>query len=328
LIPARVAVRTIVVFAALAVTPAYSQTVAPNAVHHPPGGYAGTQGGRLWYEIEGQGEPVLLIAGGPGSSHNYFHPGLSALSDSFRIVYFDSYGRGRSDRAASASAYTVNRDVEDVDRLRRALGLGRVHLVGHSYGGMVAIAYALAHPGAVKSLTIASAPISGQSWQAANENFNRTLRSHYPEAWDSVVKLRAKGRVASDSLHRAAFQVAHPAMMFLFNGSNGAVLRASSDSLSWNPAVYFAIAGRDADFHLGGSAARLDFRGTVGKLRMPVLVIAGRFDREIYPRLMLEYRRYAPRARFVMFERSGHFPFIEEPEVFERTMREFLTGSR
>ena len=159
-------------------------------------------------------------------------------------------------------------------------------------------------------------------------NFNATLRNQYPEAWAKVEALRARGVRSSDPEHRSAFDVSPPAMMFLYDGSNGARLRAVLDETSSNATVYYAIAGPDADFVLGGSMARQDFRKTIGPLPMPVLVVAGRFDREVFPRHMVEYRRYAPRAQFVMFERSGHFPFLEEPELMFSTLRAFLSGAR
>ena len=298
------------------------------AIPHAQGEHVTVSGVPLWVESEGRGEPLLLISGGPGASHNYFHPGFTQLADAFRVIYFDAFGRGRSARAASPAQYTFDRDVRDIEALRVALGLGRIHVLGHSYGGMVALAYAKAHPEAVRSLTLANAPLSGAAWQEFNENFNATLRNQYPEAWAKVEALRAKGLRSSDPEHQAAFNVSPPAMMFLFDGSNGARLRAVIDETFSNEDVYYAIAGHDADFVLGDAMRKLDFREAVGALQMPVLVLAGRFDREVFPRHTLEYRRYAPKAQFVMFERSGHFPFLEEPELTFATLRAFLSRAQ
>src|ERR1041385_2281473 len=103
----------------------------------PAGKVVTVNGHRLWYRTVGQGEPVLLISGGPGSSHSYFWPFMDRLATSARIVHFDAYGRGKSDRAGAPSEYSLNGDVEDVEALRRALGLGAVTVYGHSYGGIV-----------------------------------------------------------------------------------------------------------------------------------------------------------------------------------------------
>jgi hypothetical protein len=110
---------------------------------HPPGDYAAVNGVKLWYESEGYGPALVLIAGGPGLSHSYFHPCFSVLATSFRIIYFDAFGTGKSDRAHDLHEYSFSRDVENLEGLRKALGLGKINVLGHSYGGMVAQAYAL-----------------------------------------------------------------------------------------------------------------------------------------------------------------------------------------
>jgi proline iminopeptidase len=88
--------------------------------------------------------------------------------------------------------------------------------------------------------------------------------------------------------------------------------------------VYYTIAGDDADFVIGGDIAALDFRADLKKLTMPMLILAGRFDRVSVPRYAVEYKKYAPQARFVMLEESGHFPYLEEPVRTLSELRNFL----
>jgi proline iminopeptidase len=107
-------------------------------VAHPAGAYAQVNGAKLWYETEGQGEPLVLVAGGPGESHKEFDPFFSRLADRFQVIYFDPLGVGQSGRAKSRSEYTFAREVEDLEGLRKALGLSQINLLGHSFGGMVA----------------------------------------------------------------------------------------------------------------------------------------------------------------------------------------------
>lgn len=92
------------------------------------------------------------------------------------------------------------------------------------------------------------------------------------------------------------------------------------------PEAYFGIAGEDADFHLGLDMLAVDFRPRLSELRIPTLVLAGRFDRIVFPRCTLPYKSCAPKARFVMFEKSGHLPFVEQPEETFLLLREFLGG--
>lgn len=282
---------------------------------HPPGQYVTVNGARIWYESEGRGEPLILIAGGPGSAH-YFHPQFSALADQYRVIYYDAFGRGKSDRAKSPAEYTFARDVEDLEGLRKALGFETIHLLGHSYGGMVAQAYALKHPAAVKRLILADTFFSGEMWQANNDNYNHEARNQFPEKWARIEDVRARGFRSQDKEHQEVYQIPS-GILYYFNPSNEV-------SGPFNTEVYYAIVGEDGDFVIGGDIGKLDFRRALSELKMPILILAGRYDRVSIPRLAVQYKRYAPQAEFVMFEKSGHLPFVEEPELTMQVLRTFL----
>jgi len=119
-------------------------------------------GAKLWYETAGTGEPLLLIPGGPGLSHVYFKPHFSKLADRFKIIHFDTFGRGKSERAKSPSEYTLQRDVDDIEELRKSLGIDKLNIFGHSYGGIVAQAYILKHPEHVKKLVLSNTLFSSK----------------------------------------------------------------------------------------------------------------------------------------------------------------------
>jgi proline iminopeptidase len=109
---------------------------------HPPGDYVIVNGTRLWFESEGTGQTLVLIPAGPGVPHGYLHPHLSPLAKTQRVIYYDAFGTGKSDHAQGDQKYTFAPDVENVEGLRKALKLGKIDVLGHSYGGMVAQAYA------------------------------------------------------------------------------------------------------------------------------------------------------------------------------------------
>jgi proline iminopeptidase len=294
----------------------YGQTLVP----HPAGAYAQVNGAKLWYEAEGQGEPLVLVAGGPGDSHSEFHPFFSRLADHFQIIYFDALGVGKSDRAKSAKEYTFAREVEDLEGLRKALGLSQINLLGHSFGGMVAQAYALKYPQSVRRLLLADTFHGGKMWQANDDSVNYEIRNQYPELWEDLQRVRKQG-FRSSSAEQLDVYRRIPAGLFYFHDASKAKLLPNAEG---NNQIYYAIAGGDADFVIGGDIAGLDFRPSLRKLKMPILVLAGRFDRVSLPRYAVEYKKYAPQARFIMMEQSGHFPFVEEPEATLVVLREFL----
>ena len=294
-------------------------------ISHPPGTYVHIGDTRLWVEREGEGEPLLLLAGGPANSHLTFHPAFSALADEYEVIYVDYRGRGRSDHVADYRTITFEQDVADIEALRAALGLERLHLYGFSYGGMVAQAYALAHPDRVASLILANTVHSPEMWQKNHENINREIANQFPEVWDEILRLRAAGVRSTAPEMQALYKVHGPLVRF-HNPDNAAKLL--SEPGSRNMELYAVFAGDDIEFFIGGEVARLpDFRPRLAELAMPMLVIAGRYDRALYPAYQREFARYAPRAELVIMERSGSFSHIEEPEALVDLVRRFLTAT-
>jgi proline iminopeptidase len=291
-----------------------------STIQHPPGSYADVNGIKLWYETEGRGEPLVMVSGGPGDPHSVFHLFFSRLADRQQVVYFDAFGVGKSDRAKSSREYSFARDVENLEGLRKALGLAKMNILGQSYGGMVAQAYALKYPRSVERLILLDSFYSGQMWQANDDNSNREIQAQYPEAWAKLQKLRAMGLRSSAPEHQEIYDSVPLGLFYFYDASKAALLPNEPS----NNDVYYAIAGDDADFTIGGDIANLDFRAGLRKLTMPILVIAGRYDRISLPRYAVKYKTYAPQARFVMMEKSGHFPYIEEPGKMLAVLRDFL----
>lgn len=295
---------------------------ATPAIAHPAGRHVDVGTTRLWIEEEGRGEPLLLLAGGPANSHLTFHPYFSALADTHRVIYVDYRGRGRSDAVADPRLVTFAGDVADIAALIEALGLGPVNLYGFSYGGMVAQAIALDHPALVRRLVLANTVHSAEMWQKNHENINRELELQYPEVWEQVLALRAEGVRSTDPRVQRLYAV-HSKLVRFYNPDNAAKLL--SEPGSRNADLYPVFAGEDVEFFIGGEVARLpDFRPRLKDLAMPTLILAGRYDRALYPKYQYEFARSAPQAEFTWMERSGTFAHIEEPDAVMALLRRFL----
>lgn len=299
----------------------YQNNLFAQNVIHPEGFYKQVNGANLWCESEGNGDPVLLIAGGPGNSHTYFHPWFSELARNYKVIYFDAFGRGKSTRAKDSTQYTFRRDVEDIEGLRKALGIKKWTVLGHSYGGMVAQAYAIEYPNSVDKLIISNSFYSGEMWQANDDNSNYEMRNQYPELWEKLMKVREEGYNSSSPQHQAAYAIPS-GLLYFYDASN--VKKATTDSLIMNTVVYYTLVGYDGDFIIGGDISKLDFRRDLKDLKMPVLIIQGRYDRVAIPRLGIKYKEYLPKGQFVIFEKSGHNPYIEEKEKYFDLLKSFL----
>jgi proline iminopeptidase len=297
----------------------FGATVSAQQAAEPQGKFVVVNGHRFWYRITGQGRPLLLIPGGPGSSHTYFYPSLERLADSFQLIFFDAFGRGQSDRAKNPSEYSLNRDIDDIEGLRKALGLGQIAVYGHSYGGLVAQGYALRYPQSLSRLILANTCHSAEMWQkGGNDNWNNEIQNQYPEVWAELQQLRAKGSLSCDPTYQKVQGRVTLSLLYFYDPSN------SNLTVDTNLEVFCQIAGPDAGIVLGGDLASVDFRGQLRGIKVPTLVLAGRFDRVGIPRYSVQFRTFMPQAQFVMFEKSGHLPFVEEPELHDSIVRAFL----
>lgn len=315
-----VAAGLLLVAAAFGNSAASATGVAP-AVEHAPGRLLQVNGTRLWVEEEGAGPPLVVLVGGPGASHASMHPAFSTLSDRFRIIYYDYRGRGRSDPSTEV---TFKLDVADLDALRDSLGHERIAVYGFSYGGLIAQGYALAHPDRVSHLILANTLYSAQMWSLNHQNINRELQNQFPEIWGQIEALREKGVHSSADEMQKLFSVHSPFIRW-YNPDHASRLRREAGS--FNKELYSRFVGDDIDFENGGEVAKLpDFRPRLKELPMPVLILAGRYDRALYPKLQLGFKEYCPQAKFVMLEHSGSYGHVEEPNVVIPLLREFLTA--
>ncbi|MFC0861742.1 alpha/beta fold hydrolase [Sphaerimonospora cavernae] len=291
-------------------------------INHPAGRHYEVRGHRLWVETEGSGEPVLLLAGlGPAGSHLIFHPFFSDLAEDYQVIYVDLFGRGRSGAPDDLSQITFRDDVADVAALIEQLGLGPVHIYGFSYGGLLGQALALDHGHLVRSLVLANSLHSPEMWQLNHANINRELANQAPEVWAKIQKLRIGGLASTSPELREQFAAATKLVRF-FNPDNAALLL--NEPGARNIELYPVFVGSDVDFIIGGEVARIpDFRPRLKEITVPTLVLAGRHDRALYPKLQREFVVHAPQFEFRVLERSGSFGHVEEPETVFGLLREF-----
>jgi proline iminopeptidase len=289
---------------------------------HPPGHYYTVRGRKLWVEQEGTGEPLVLLSGlGPAGSHVIFHPHFDALAADHRIVYVDLYGRGRSDKPDDLTEISFESDVADVAALLSELNLGPVHLYGFSYGGLLGQALALDHSHLVRTLVLANSLHSPEMWHLNHVNINREIANQYPEIWGKIQALRAEGISSTDPKMQELFAPAATLVRF-YNPENARQIATEAGARNFQ--LYPLFCGEDVDFMIGNEVAKIpDFRPRLKQVTVPMLVIAGRFDRALYPALQYQFLTYAPHAEFHVLEHSGSFSHIEEPEELFRILRIF-----
>jgi proline iminopeptidase len=274
-------------------------------------------------ESEGDGPPLIVLAGlGPAGSHVVFHPFLTPLAQHATVFYVDLHGRGRSEHPADLATITFAGDVADVAALISELGIGRVDVYGFSYGGLVAQALALDHPHAVRRVVLANTLHGPEMWQRNHENINRELDHQFPEVWDQILALRRCGAASTSPAMQELFAV-HARPIRFHDPDNAALLPTEPGAR--NTELYPLFVGADVDFVIGGELARIpDFRSRLPELATPPMVLAGRYDRALYPRLQQGFVHADPRIELHILERSGSFSHIEEPDTVIDLVRAFL----
>ena len=267
------------------------------------------QGGTLHYEMIGSGDqpPLVLVNGGPGLDHRYFHgadPVWTSLSRQRPIVFYDQRGLGRSTSTIATDRFTVDMMVADLEALRVKLGVPRIALLGHSWGGILSMAYATRYPEHVSRLILVG---SGAAKLSEHEFLFDKL---FPEI--------AARRVADDSpaaqMGCKSDSLDDYARMSYYDQRNQPRTAAGDDS-GFSQEVCTAVML---------DAMKLDLFPKLRTLKVPSLVINGRFDANVAPTVAYAISKAIPGSTLTYFEHSGHSPFEEEPDRFELVVERFL----
>ncbi|MDP4261919.1 MAG: alpha/beta fold hydrolase [Bacteroidota bacterium] len=283
------------------------------------GQYYTVNGAKLWVVTVGKGAPLILVAGGPGGTHLGLRRFDSLAASGFQLIYFDAFGRGKSDTAVDVKEYTLERDIEDVEGLRKAMHLDKISLLGHSYGGVVAQGYAVRYGQHLSHLILANTFHSFVMWQENDDNSNHEIKTNYPEVWQELMKIREEGAVSCDEKHQEIYGRVPYGFLYAYNPARfepnpDPAARPRPYPNSFNSKLYYQMVGKDGDFIVGNDIGNFDYRKQLKDLKMPVLIIGGRYDRVAVPWMMVKFKEYCPQAKFVIFEKSGHNPQVEEPE--------------
>jgi proline iminopeptidase len=271
--------------------------------------------GALFYTVLGSGDPVVVVHGGPGLDHRYLRPGLDVLAESRALVYYDQRGTGGSQVPLRPDVVNLDAFVDDIDRLRVALGRDRITVLGHSFGGLIAMAFALRHPERTRALLLVSTVEPGSRWRA--EAAERAAERRTTTDSEELAEIASSpGFAARDPVTLSR------ALRVSYRSTLRDPERVNELNLELSPTT--ARNGQDAARLLGQSMGEVDWWDQLAELEVPTLVVHGAFD-PTPVEMAATLAETLPSGRLALLE-SGHFPYLEAPREMARAVGVFLAG--
>ncbi len=285
-------------------------------------GHVAFRGFQTWYRVVGEGEepgklPLLCLHGGPGFSYDYLESLEDMARTGRRVIFYDQLGAGNSDRPSDPELWTVELFLGELRTIREELDLDRVHLFGSSWGGMLAMEYALTRPAGLASLVLASSPASIPLW--AEETAR--LRSELPEDVRQTLDEHEQAGTLDDPAYEEATMEFYKRHLCRTDPWPDGLNRSFAKV---NPEVYETMQGPN-EFVITGTLKDWDITDRLGEIDVPTLVTSGRYD-ECTPRQAEIVHRGIHGSQRVLFEESSHVAFIEERDLYMQVLGDFLAG--
>lgn len=290
----------------------------------PPfsGGRVLLNGYRIWYRIDGSEDdpkrlPLLVLHGGPGMPHDYLEPLTTLAHSGRRVIFYDQLGCGNSDKPQDPTRCTLEHYLAELAAMLDALGLRKIHLLGHSWGGMLAMEHALRAPGTVASLIVASAPASIAQWMT---EANR-LRLNLPADIQADLRAHESAGTTEDPGYIGAMLTYYQRHVCRLEPWPAQLMQAIAKFFE-EQTVYRTMFG-PSEFCVTGSLKSWEIAGRLPNLRVPTLVTSGRYD-EATPAIAGTVHRLIRDSEWVVFEDSAHMAHLEESSRYTGVVERFI----
>ncbi|VUX55767.1 Proline iminopeptidase [uncultured Woeseiaceae bacterium] len=283
----------------------------------PGQGFIDVPGGPVWYSVAGTGPgiPLLVLHGGPGGRICGYSL-LDALGSERPIVRYDQLGSGRSGRPDDPSLWTVDRFVEELHVVRQQLGLGQMHLLGHSWGGALAAAYVLEKGTDGIASVILSSPLLSTPLWIEDANY---LRSLLPaDVQQTLTEHEAAGTINSDE-YQAASYVFYERHVY---GGQRMEAPTECDGAPSGKFVYEYMWG-PTEFNATGNLLDFDVTDRLHEIEVPVLFIAGQFD-EARPERVAEFQKLISGSKLTIILDAAHSTLSKKPNEYRNVVETFL----
>ena len=281
----------------------------------------------IYYKILGRGEPLMIVHGGPGASHDYFLPYLLPLTRHNKVVFIDERGSGRSQKLEERSGYTVENMVEDVEMVRTSLNLGKINLLGHSYGGALAQAYALKYQRNLSHLILAS---TWSSTITMNQVLLQMKQNMAPELRERIDRMEAAGlfgdgKEYEKNRYTAEYMIAawgEGYFPYLYqNRPDPNYDPIGQGTSAWD--LYREMWGEHGEFVIDGNLKSVEYTDRLASIKVPTLIVVGDHD-ECDPSLSQVMHGKIDGSKLLILPKAGHMTFVDQTALFIAGVDQFL----
>jgi proline iminopeptidase len=278
-------------------------------------GFVAVDGAELYYRDVGQGQPIIILHGGPDFDHTYLLPDMDRLADGYRLIYYDQRGRGRS--TGQPADVSLASELADLDTLRQHLGLERAVLLGHSWGGILGLLYPLRYPGRASHLVLLNTAA------ASSRGMQRMVALRRARLAERLEGLRAMQATP-------AYRQGDPAVMEQFLRVLFSTGCKRPDDLARLKLLFSQatiVRGAQVEERLSqetGAREDFDLLPQLAELAVPALIVHGDYD-FVPPDEAEAIARAIPGASYVLLPDCGHFAYLEAPEALRQALAGFLT---
>jgi proline iminopeptidase len=281
-------------------------------------GYAPIRDGKLYYEEEGQGIPLVLISGGPGYTHHIFHPYFSRIKDIARVIYYDQRGIGKSSRDETGKTYIIDQAVEDLESLRKYLNIKKWALLGWSYGGLLAQLYALKYPDRCIGIILGVSEITIYKKFADPKREKAIFSKEEMAAFKNIEQKEKEGQLNPD---QAAYN-----KMLAGDWKRYNYYKPTQENFI-RKILYAWDASQEFVQQMQQNVWKTKLEGKFENFKIPTLILEAQWELlwwdNAEERANL-FRKNHPHAHIEIFEKSGHIIFEDEPEKFFSILKDFL----
>ncbi len=288
----------------------------------PGEGFVNVQGGRIWYKVLGDGDglPLMVVHGGPGSRSCGSIAAFSLLSGERPVIVFDQLESGFSDRPGDTNLWKLPFFIKQVETVKNALQLKRFHLLGSSWGAAVVIEYMLTYnPEEVASVIFSGPYLSTKKWM---EDAKILLAGLPPKVQDTIAKYEALEQYGAP-----AYLAATDSFYVRYLSRTNWPPKDSPDcegAKPFNSAIYNCMWG-PTEFTAIGTLKDFDRTHRLHELKLPVLFVAGEYD-EVRAETLLGYQKMVEGSQSIIIPGSGHSKTTDRPEEYIEALSHFLKG--